>query len=77
MTTVILLESADAAAVTTPPGAEPGPRLEPRALTDGRFTLGAAVLGDPDHVQHHERLTALPTASLEEIAHLLPGEEEP
>ena len=49
--------------------------LAPIALTDGRFILPIAVLDDSAHAAHHDVLAGLPTAEVEEVAHLLPDEE--
>lgn len=72
MTTLILLSAAHAAAVRGPSATVEGAALEPIALTDGRFILPIAVLDDPAHAAHHDRLAGLPTVELADIAALMP-----
>jgi len=72
MSLVILLSSAQAAAVRGVSAETSLAALEPRPLTDGRFFLGVEVLADPSHAEHWPLLSSLPQADYDTIASLVP-----
>jgi hypothetical protein len=74
MSLVILLTPAQAAQVRGPSDEAPGlAALQPIALTDGRFILGAEVLNDPLHAEDHAFLASLPQVDAATVAALLPA----
>lgn len=75
MTTLIVLEPAQAEAVRGPSASNPAAALEPVALAYGRFMLSVAVLDDSDHAAHRNLIAALPQVELGalEAAGLLPS----
>lgn len=73
MSAFILLSANEAGAVRGPSIKTPTlAALQPIALTDGRFILGAEVLTDPAHAKHFAFMSALPTAELVAFANLIP-----
>jgi len=73
MSAVILLSATEAVAVAGPSSEAPlTAALQPVALTDGRFILGAEVLADPLHAEHRAMLVGLPQTDLASLTSVLP-----
>jgi hypothetical protein len=73
MPTVIVLTAEQADVVRGPSTARPDfARLQPIALTDGRFYVGVEVLAGPDFAEHHAFLAALPQVDFATLADLIP-----
>lgn len=77
MSTIILLQAADAEHVRGPSSETPRASLQPLPLTDGRFYLGAEVLTDPAHAEFRDYLGALPQADYSAISSLVPSAPSP
>lgn len=69
---IILLQAADAAAVTWT-SADMRHALRPVPLTDGRSILGVEVLSDLSHLRSRGRLQGLAQADYSSVQHLLRG----
>lgn len=74
----ILLSANEAGSVSGPSTEAPAlAALQPIALNDGRFILGAEVMTDPAHAEHWAFLSTLPTVELAGIASLLQTDAAP
>lgn len=72
MPAVIHLAAAQAAAVSGTSPVDPHARLEPVALSDGSFILGAQVLADPAHASKLATLQAAPVVDYATVSALAP-----
>lgn len=73
MATVILLTGAQATQVSGPSNEQPKiARLNPIALTDGRYILGVEVLTDPLHAEDAVFLATLPQTDFSNVSNLIP-----